>query len=138
SFKRKDLGRGTFNEAVELLQGAGFEVVESETTDRHRRLVKKRDGIEFVVEMHLTNPETIGFVKMAKHGLEKSDVFIYDGHSGLGGHLYVDRFEEELGKALTLDPNKKQVYYFNGCSTFSYYNANYFAAKGGSESLDVI
>jgi hypothetical protein len=138
NFRKGDLGRGTFNEAIGLLKKAGFKVVKSESTNRHRTFVKSKNGVDFSVNMHLTDPNTKDFVKRAKDGLENSDVFIYDGHSGLGGYLFFDRFEEELGTPLNLDKNKKQIYYFNGCSTFSYYNAAYFAAKGGNESLDVI
>src|SRR5690606_19807601 len=73
-----------------------------------------------------------------------ADVFIYDGHSGLGGYLYVDRFADDLNRPLKLDPNKHQIFYFNGCSTYAYYNGDYFDLKKtaedptGSKKLDII
>ena len=102
------------------------------------KFTKSRDGIDFQIDMKLIDPNTDSFVKKAKSALENSDMFIYDGHSGLGGYLYVDRFEDTLGSPLNLPLDKQQIMYFNGCSTYSYYNTGYFEAKKGTEHLDVL
>lgn len=138
SYKMGDLGRATFEEAALMLEELGFKNEVDALGKRQRRYQLERDGIDYRINMELVDPNTDVFVKKAKFGLESADVFIYDGHSGLGGYLYVDRFEEQLGKALKLSPQKKQIFYFNGCSTYSYYNTEYFQLKGGSNALDVM
>lgn len=62
-----------------------------------------------------------------------ADVLLYDGHSGLGANLslkYLDKFK--------FDKDKYQVFFFNGCSTYPYYNGSYFEAKGGTKNLEVV
>ncbi len=139
NFRRGDLGRGTFNEATELLLEVGYERMVEEGGSRWlRRFHKEIDGVEYRVNMRLVNPDKDAFVPIAKEAIETADVFIYDGHSGLGGYLYVDRFEEVTGSPLVLPKDKHQIMYFNGCSTYSYYSTGYFEAKGGIEKLDVL
>ena len=60
-------------------------------------------------------------------------MLLYDGHSGLGDNLDLARFT-----GAKLDPEKYQLFVFNGCSTYPYLNGMYFRAKGGSRNLDVI
>jgi hypothetical protein len=64
---------------------------------------------------------------------ENADVLIYDGHSGLGGNL-------DLGSLpkVHFDLNKYQIFFFNGCSSYSYYNGMFFQAKHGSKNLDIV
>lgn len=64
---------------------------------------------------------------------ENSDVLIYDGHSGLGANLSL-----ELIPKVTFKPKKYQVFFFNGCSSYSYYNGMFFDAKKGSKYLDIV
>lgn len=74
-----------------------------------------------------------------KQALEKSAVVIYAGHSGLGEYLNPDLIEQEQNFEIKLDENKEQIFFFNGCSTYPYYNASYFARKGsGSLHLDIM
>lgn len=65
--------------------------------------------------------------------LESSDIVIYDGHSGLGGNLDLANLP-----AVSFDPSKYQIFFFNGCSSYPYFNGTYLNAKGGSKMLDVI
>lgn len=66
-------------------------------------------------------------------GLEEADILIYDGHSGLGGNLHLDYLPP-----VNLVKNKYQIYFFNGCSSYPYFNGMFFNAKGGSKYLEVI
>lgn len=66
-------------------------------------------------------------------GLEEADIFIYDGHSGLGGNLHLDYLPP-----VQLKKNKYQIYFFNGCSSYPYFNGMFFRAKGGSKYLDIV
>lgn len=64
---------------------------------------------------------------------EKSDVLIYDGHSGLGGNLNLKYLPK-----IKFNQNKYQIFFFNGCSSYSYYNGMFFDAKGGTKNLDIV
>lgn len=65
----------------------------------------------------------------------EADMILYDGHSGLGANLdlkSLDRFR--------FRKDKYQIFVFNGCSTYPYYNGSFFDAKGGrgANNLEVI
>lgn len=143
NFHAGDLGRQTFQDAVQLLKQNGFKVKAGGTV-RKKILTLNTTDYDVQVEMYLMNPDSNPFVKRAADGLENADVFIYDGHSGLGGYLNLERFEGTLGRKLKLPMTKSQIFYFNGCSTFSYYNGDYFDLKKsaqdpeGNTNLDVI
>jgi hypothetical protein len=62
-----------------------------------------------------------------------TDIFIYDGHSGLGANLELSNFPD-----LKFNKNLYQIFVFNGCSSYPYYNQTYFQQKGGSKNLDLI
>lgn len=78
-----------------------------------------------------------------KDGLENSAVFIYDGHSGLGSYLDVGQIEQLRGFKFQLPRDRYQIYFFNGCSTYPYYNSMFFERKmtpqdpRGSKNLDI-
>jgi hypothetical protein len=73
------------------------------------------------------------FHKEIKKAFEEADVIGYDGHSGLGGNL-------DLNNLPTINFTRDyQIYFFNGCSSYPYFNRQYFAAKpGGSRNLEII
>lgn len=65
--------------------------------------------------------------------LAEADVLIYDGHSGLGGNLSLDNLDK-----VHFNQEKYQLFFFNGCSTYSYFNGMYFKAKNGATNLDIV
>lgn len=79
-----------------------------------------------------------------KNALEKSSIVMYDGHSGLGGHLDLQSIQETEG--FTLRPNKSryQIYFFNSCTSYTYYNSMFFDRKKtdedekGTKNLDIM
>jgi hypothetical protein len=91
-----------------------------------------------------------GFHYFFRKALKEYSVVIYDGHSGLGGHLYLDGIEElrseQSGKPFRFELPicKYQILYFNSCSSYSYYNASFFPQKktasdpAGTKSLDIV
>ncbi len=120
-----------------------MEVVKNEA--RHRTLRFKQDGHNVLLNMYLVDPNSDLFVEQAKKGLKEADFFLYDGHSGLGGYLSVGRLFGSRKEPLKKD--KYQIYMFNGCSTFSYYNYDYFQLKAlpddpegkeGFRGLDIV
>ncbi len=72
-----------------------------------------------------------------KDALENDSIVVYDGHSGLGGHLDLDGIEEARGFKINMSPDD-QIYFFNSCSSYTYYNNSYFERKGGAEKLDIM
>jgi hypothetical protein len=77
-----------------------------------------------------------------KDALENSSIMIYDGHSGLGGNLEISAIEE--AQEFKIKPSRDyQLYFFNSCSSYTYYNAQYFSRKvttrdpRGTKDLDI-
>ncbi len=66
---------------------------------------------------------------------KEADLLLYDGHSGLGANLDLSRLDR-----FKFDNAKHQIFVFNGCSTYPYYNGMFFDAKGGRQmnNLEVI
>jgi len=99
----------------------------------------RRGGREQLIRVRVLLADTaVGSRDLTFHrylvpALEESDVVIYDGHSGLGGNL-------DLGSIPTVrfDPAKYQIFFFNGCSSYPYFNGTFLEAKGGSRMLDVV
>lgn len=85
-----------------------------------------------------------GFHWLYKDALANSSVMIYDGHSGLGAHLDLAAIEEEEGFKLQPSKNQYQIYFFNSCSSYTYYNTMYFGRKKtaqdpkGTKNLDIM
>jgi hypothetical protein len=79
-----------------------------------------------------------------RHALEKASVMIYDGHSGLGGHLDLDSIEAANQFQIKIPKDRYQIYFFNSCTSYSYYNTLYFEKKKtatdrkGSKNLDIL
>jgi hypothetical protein len=117
-----------------------FTVLKDE--NRHKTLRFEGDGYKVLLNMYLVDPNSDQFVNLAVKGMRESDVFVYDGHSGLGGYLSVGRLFEN--RQYTIPRDKYQVFFFNGCSTFSYYNYDYFGLKQtdedprGTSNLDIV
>lgn len=84
------------------------------------------------------------FHKFYKDALENSSIMIYGGHSGLGGHLDLDAIEGSLKEKIHFNKNKYQIYFFDSCTSYSYYNTQYFARKRtendprGTKNLDIM
>ncbi len=64
---------------------------------------------------------------------EKSDLLVYDGHSELGEALGFHNLPP-----IRFSQKKYQIFFFNGCNSYPYYNAQYLSRKGGSKNLEVI
>ena len=68
---------------------------------------------------------------------------MYEGHSGLGENLDLESIESSLNEKITLS-NRYQIYFFNSCTSYRYYNDNYFQRKistfdpKGTKKLDIL
>lgn len=142
NFRRGDLGKKAYEDVRGMLVKNGFKLAKSGPLKSF--LTLKKDNYDVEINLQLMDPDSPEFLTTAAEGLESGDIFIYDGHSGLGSYLNLPRFEQHLGRRLKLPLEKSQIFYFNGCSTFPYYNADYFALKksaqdpAGSRNLDII
>ncbi|MCS6837454.1 MAG: hypothetical protein NZ480_01285, partial [Bdellovibrionaceae bacterium] len=83
------------------------------------------------------------FHLLFKYALEHYSVMVYDGHSGLGGNLNLNIIEDRVGK-IQIPKDKYQIYFFNSCSSYPYYNTMYFNRKvtksdpKGRKNLDIL
>lgn len=142
NFQSGDLGKRTFQDAFAGLKTAGFKATTDEA--RRKKLAMSAGGKNVVIEMQLLDPNSAKFAEEAVKGMKNADIFMYDGHSGLGGYLSPERLEADSGQALSLPKSKYQIFVFMGCSTYAYYNSAYFRLKKtasdpkGSKNLDII
>lgn len=86
--------------------------------------------------------DSLGFHWFYKDALENASVMMYEGHSGLGGHLDLDSIEESLGETIKFS-KRYQIYFFDSCTSYKYYNTAYFERKmtasdpKGTKKLDI-
>ncbi len=150
NYDETDVGTKSFFDTVNELLKTGFEEtkrINDGDSGKHWVLEKSESGYDIEIHIGLLKSKLYedggwvdnkSFIDYTRMGLMTADVFIYNGHSGLGGTLPPSRL-------VPLDlPTKYQVFFFNGCSTYSYYNDNYFEKKKeatdrpGSERLEIV
>lgn len=84
-----------------------------------------------------------GFHWFYKDAIENASIMMYEGHSGLGGHLDLDSIEEDLGVQIKFNTKRYQIFFFDSCTSYRYYNAAYFERKitntdpNGTKKLDI-
>jgi hypothetical protein len=152
---RKDDGYIAFKEIEKSLEDLGYELKEKKDAFRENTIGSIIKGINFFrfyekkvqtklgkvilsqVELMLSDTDINSldetFQRHYVKALEDSDLIAYDGHSGLGSTLNLDMLPD-----FSFKPKKYQIIYFNGCSSYPYYNGHYFSAKGGTKFMDLI
>lgn len=147
----KDLGYENFKEIQREFQRRGFSV-HSRRGSTKKPINVYRKTIEIVkpngskkplqVEVqHLLVDTGIEarskvFANFFKEAVETADVVVYGGHSGLGANLDIPSLEEKAGK-FTFNPAKKQVFFFDSCSSYSYY-LEHFATEKTKAKIDIV
>lgn len=87
--------------------------------------------------------DSLAFHWFYKDAIENASVMIYGGHSGLGGHLDLDSIEYNLGETIKFNTKRYQIFFFDSCTSYKYYNQMYFERKvtkadpKGTKKLDV-
>jgi hypothetical protein len=66
-----------------------------------------------------------------RDSLRNASVMIYDGHSGLGGHLDLAEIAKAENFKISLPQDQYQIFFFNSCTSYTYYNTLYFQKKRG-------
>lgn len=144
---KKDSGRENFNEFNKYLKENKF-IEDRQRANRNSSLhiytknVTLDNNKEIVVEVKHMLVETAiesrskVFAKFFKEAIETADLIVYGGHSGLGGNLDIPSLEEKAG-AFKFNPKKKQIFYFDSCSSYSYY-LEHFAVEKTKAKIDVV
>lgn len=137
----------TSNETQEYLRGLGY-ADRFKYTPRIEELKKTTPTGTLLVRMFFGYTEVSEdadvFHYVYKDGLENASVMLYAGHSGLGGNLDLDDLEATHGFKIELPKNRYQIYLFDSCSSYSYYNSRYFDRKktdqdpSGTKNLDIL
>lgn len=88
--------------------------------------------------------EGLAFQKFLSYSLMNASIVLYAGHSGLGEYLNLDLMQNNAQLKMTANQQRYQIYYFNSCSSYPYYNSQYFNLKRtaadpkGTKNLDII
>jgi hypothetical protein len=158
-----DINARSYRELRSELEGMGYSL---ERLDGAEQLKLIRDPVVFskghtlerlirktrrgIIRIHLffgataIEEESRMFHLLYRRALEQSSVLLYNGHSGLGGHLDLSSIEEVDGIDIDLPRDRYQIYFFNSCSSYTYYNRSYFSRKrssqdrAGSRNLDIL
>lgn len=140
----RDIGAYTFREQVQVLKDMGLTFVGEERAGinwraQFRQEIKTQLGskVNLDLTIWLTDTDLGASDKVFHREIVKAftdhDIVAYDGHSGLGGNLDLDSLPR-----FKFNTNY-QIFFFNGCSSYPYFNAKYFAAKpGGKANLDIV
>lgn len=86
----------------------------------------------------------IGFQRFFVNSLNSTSVIIYAGHSGLGEYLSLNNLSHYGQFVISMPKDKYQILFFNSCSSYPYYNTEYFNLKRsnldpkGTRNLDII
>ncbi|MEO5666616.1 MAG: hypothetical protein ABIR96_01020 [Bdellovibrionota bacterium] len=128
SSKRGDVGWKIFKKLNEALESKfGFELSKKSGTPKNPLYLFEKtldSGAQVLVRHLLVNTEidsrSLAFAKFFKQSVEEADVIVYSGHSGLGGNLDIPSLEAKAGEYV-FNPKKRQVFFFNSCSSYSYY-----------------
>lgn len=143
--KSKDDGALSYRALKKRLEKSGFEFEAWSDADS-RQIVKGKATLPYVEEgtkqsgditmrVRLFFGETgidedsRSFHYFFKDGLANASVVLYDGHSGLGGHLDLDAIAEAEGFRFTMPKNRYQILFFNSCDSYTYYNTKFFQKK---------
>jgi hypothetical protein len=80
-----------------------------------------------------------------RNGIKNASVLIYDGHSGLGDHLDLSKIAKLRNFRFDFPKEKYQIFFFNSCTSYTYYNARYLqrkesarSNKSGTKNLDLL
>ena len=158
--KNKELNAINFRKMVHQLKSLGFvgrewnlneiKSVVKESVDPYPYLLEFQQAYDgkrtkkITVRMVYSNASSAGdepgFLYFLEDAMQNSGVMIWDGHSGVGRNclpgvttLTSPRFN------LRANPNRYQIFSFNTCSSYTYYNTSLLEQKASAPGrLDVI
>jgi hypothetical protein len=111
-------------------------------------LTRQDGGRRVAVRMYLGSTHlghhAEGFACILNQALKSSALLVYSAHSGLGESVYLQELRKDSGLTLEINQTLYQVFAFNSCSSYGYYNQDFFDQKKSSQdptgelNLDVI
>lgn len=148
SANSEDEGRLNFQQITELFRERGFAI---ETLNRNPRIPRNRYSkrlsasvtVEVIHQLSNTSidDEAMTFPKIFKEAVEKGDIIAYLGHSGLGGNLDIPSLNDKLAESgegpIRFTDSKYQIFFFDSCSSYSYYLPSFRALKPKSK-IDIL
>jgi hypothetical protein len=161
--KNTDYNAANYRDIAKFLLNQGFSVRTLPADEREREcgntkplaaspghveeFARKDGGRKIVVRLFwgVTNigEDSVAFFCMAKEAAERGSVFLYAGHSRVG-LLDLKYMGDQIGTPIKMNDDQYQIFGFFGCSSYSYYNLSYFAAKAsktdpeGTKNVDII
>ena len=143
--RKRDYGFKTYKELGDDLKRRNFNLVEEknfktinylsqfEKSFRNQLGYQQKVIINVLLSDSASDSRDTTFSSAFTEALKNSHLVAYDGHSGLGGNLDFERF------ALDKLPGFYQIFFFNGCSSYPYFNNMYFSKKpAGKKNLEII
>jgi hypothetical protein len=133
----KELGQDLVRRHFHLVEEKNFKTINYlstfEKTIRNQLGFEQKVIITLLLSDSSSESKDRTFVSVFSEALKNSQLVAYDGHSGLGGNLDFERFTlEKL-------PSFYQIFFFNGCSSYPYFNNMYFSKKpAGKKNLEII
>ena len=146
--KRRDEGRVGFEQMNKMFLNKGFarDVIRSEFTrplHLYTKSVEGPNGEAIDIEIrHLLvdsaiESRSVTFAKFMKEAVKNADVILYAGHSGLGGNMDIPSLEEKAG-AFEFAQDKKQLFFFDSCSSYAYYLDHFLGEKNAKSKIDIL
>jgi hypothetical protein len=144
-----DSGRVSFRTINRWLRSDGFsETIVSKGKDwaihRFDKALKRKDGkiihvciLRFLGEVEIKEPNSVAFAQFLINAIHDSDVVFYDGHSGYGLNLQLENLEARAKKPVVFNNAKRQLFFFDSCSSYSYFMP-VFAANKKPGTLDFL
>lgn len=139
--KQLDEGRVNFEAMNEWMRGLGFEetvINRGRQSPAHRfeKRVKNARGEEVLVRVtrilidtYLDYDSERQFARFLRDSIESSDVLIYEGHSGDGASMTLKDVERLAGGKIDFNRSKRQLFFFDACSSYSYYLGIFLGKK---------
>lgn len=144
--KSRDEGRQNYRALSAYYKASGFRLVEKrfEGIDQFEVWSKELEVQGRLVQAQVTHvladsgvdAQADTFAQVFKEAVETGDVVIYAGHSGLGGNLDIPGLEARVGK-FQFQHGKRQIFFFESCSSYSYYLET-FAAEKTKARIDIV
>lgn len=106
-------------------------------------LTKGKISYRFFFGPSAIDEDSLAFHWFYKDAIENASVMLYGGHSGLGGHLDLASIEQNLGVEIKFNTKRYQIFFFDSCTSYKYYNTQYFERKvttkdpNGTKKLDI-
>jgi hypothetical protein len=151
SSNSKDEGRQNFEQIRGIFEERGYRIEELDRSPRipRNRYVKelKWSGVKMTVEVihQLANTsidaDAKTFARTFKDAVENGDIVAYLGHSGLGSNLDIPSLNyklQQMGEGeLRFNKSKYQIFFFDACSSYSYYLPHFRDVKTPG-SIDIV